>query len=68
MSAYTDIMGSPAQPNGPYRRLLSATHGHQPRYCSQCRCQRPRAGGREITYNGGRNARWVCALHQQESA
>lgn len=53
-------------PSDTYRRLLSATHGHQPRYCSQCRCQRPRAGGREITFNGGRNARWVCALHGDE--
>jgi hypothetical protein len=48
---------------GIYKRILAAMHSQQPRYCTQCRCQRPRKGGREIAFNDGRNARWVCGLH-----
>ena len=44
-----------------YRRFLRAQLAEGPRYCTQCHRQRPRAGGREIRYNRGRNARWVCA-------
>lgn len=43
-----------------FKRALSAAFANQPRHCSQCCQQRPRAGGREITYNRGKNARWVC--------
>lgn len=49
-----------------HRNRLRAEHAEGPRYCTQCRCQRPRAGGREIAYNGGLNARWVCGMHGGE--
>lgn len=48
------------------RRLLTAKHADGPRYCTACRCQRPREGGREIAFNGGMNARWVCNKHSEE--
>lgn len=50
-----------------HRSRLRAEHGmDRPRYCTQCKCQRPRNGGREIAFNGGRNARWVCGMHKGE--
>lgn len=50
-----------AERNDHMRKVLRAAHAENPRYCTQCRCQRPRQGGREIPYNGGRNQRWICA-------
>lgn len=49
------------------RRLLTARHGQDPRYCTICRCQRPREGGREIAFNGGLRARWICGKHMEET-
>jgi hypothetical protein len=46
-----------------YKRLMASRLANDTRYCTQCRCQRPRKGGREIAFNGGMNARWVCGLH-----
>lgn len=48
-----------------HKNVMRSQFAIGPRYCSQCLCQRPRAGGREITYNNGKNARWVCGMHQQ---
>ena len=45
------------------RSEMRARFAEGPRYCTQCKCQRPRQGGREIAFNGGMNARWVCGLH-----
>lgn len=48
-----------------FRRLLTIQHSLEPRFCTACRCQRPREGGREIALKGGLRARWVCGKHQQ---
>lgn len=45
------------------RNEMRAKFSGQPRFCTQCRCARPHQGGREIAFNNGRNARWVCSLH-----
>lgn len=31
-----------------------------PRWCSECRTSKPRAGGEFIKINNGRNQRWMC--------
>lgn len=55
---------TPSERNDHMRNLLRSEYGaEKPRYCTQCRCQRPRAGGREIAFNGGKNSRWVCGMH-----
>lgn len=49
-----------------FKNALRAQFAVGPRYCTTCRCQRPRKGGREIAFNGGLNARWVCSMHGGE--
>lgn len=44
-----------------HKRRMSGQFAQGPRYCTNCKQTKPRAGGREIAINGGRNARWVCA-------
>lgn len=45
------------------RNEMRARFALNDRYCTQCKCPRPRQGGREIEFNGGLNARWVCGRH-----
>lgn len=51
---------------GRFKNILRSQFATGPRYCTQCRCQRPRSGGREVKMNNGRNARWVCGMHKSE--
>jgi hypothetical protein len=51
---------TPQQRNDHMRGILRAAHAENPRYCTTCRTQRPRQGGRDIEFNGGKNARWEC--------
>lgn len=46
-----------------HRIRLRAEHAEGPRYCTQCKCTRPRIGGRAIPLDGGMRERWVCGLH-----
>lgn len=43
------------------RSALRARFGLNPRHCTRCKQLRPREGGREVAFNGGRNQRWECA-------
>jgi hypothetical protein len=54
------------KPSSYIKRTMTAQFAGGPRYCEQCKQQRPRAGGREIAFNNGKNQRWVCAMHNQE--
>lgn len=49
------------------RSEMRARFALNDRYCTQCKCNRPRQGGREIAFNGGLNARWVCGMHGDQN-
>jgi len=44
-----------------FKSVMRSQFAVADKHCSQCRTIKPRAGGRDVAYNGGLNQRWVCA-------